>query len=67
MTDEKDDEASTLLGRVKRYSGVTSGLAGVASRGAARWLGGRDVLGADNARDIARMLGGLRGYYRRVW
>ena len=61
MADEKDDEASTLIGRVKRYSGVTTGLAGVAMRGAGRWLGGRETFGADNARDIARMLGALRG------
>ena len=30
-------------------------------RGAGRWLGGKDVMGIDNARDIVRMLGGLRG------
>lgn len=61
MADGKDDEASTLLGRVKRYSGVTTGFAGLAMRGAGRWLGGKGVMGVDNARDIARLLGGLRG------
>ncbi len=66
MSDENDEEASTLIGRVKRYSGVTTGLAGVAVRGAGRWLGGRGVMGADNARDIARMLGSLRGPLMKV-
>jgi len=61
MADGKDDEASTLIGRIKHYSGVTTGLAGVAIRGTGRWLGGKDVMGIDNARDIVRMLGGLRG------
>jgi predicted unusual protein kinase regulating ubiquinone biosynthesis (AarF/ABC1/UbiB family) len=61
MANDKDDEASTLLGRVKRYTGVSTGVAGVAARGLARWLGGQEPLSAANARDLARMLSGLRG------
>ncbi len=61
MADGKDDEANSVIGRVKRYSGVTAGVAGVAVRGAGRWLGGKGVMGIDNARDVVRMLGGLRG------
>ncbi len=61
MAASKDNEGNTLIGRVKRYSGVTAGAAGVAMRGAGRWLGGKGVMGIDNARDAVRMLGGLRG------
>jgi len=43
-------------GAREAYSGVTRGLPGSrCARGA--WLGGRDVLGADNAARHARMLG----------
>src|SRR5262245_23219073 len=51
---DNEDEASTLLGRARRYAGVTSGIAGVALRGAGRWLGGGDPFGEGNARDLAR-------------
>lgn len=67
MPDPDDSsEESTLLGRVKRYSGVTTGLAGVALRGVGRWLGGSGALSEGNARDLARMLGGLRGPLMKV-
>lgn len=66
MVDEKDSESSTLLGRLKRYSGVSGGLAGVALRGAGRWIGGSGPLDAANARDLARMLGALRGPLMKV-
>ena len=58
---DNDDEANSLLGRAKRYAGVTSGVAGVAMRGVGRWIGGQRALGEGNARDLARVLGGLRG------
>src|SRR5262245_41605219 len=61
MVDEKDSESSSLLGRLKRYSGVTGGLTGVALRGAGRWLGGKGPFDTANARDIAAALGALRG------
>lgn len=63
---DKDNEASTFLGRLKRYGGVTTGLAGVAARGAGRWLGGKGLLDESNARDLARMLGALRGPLMKV-
>jgi len=61
MVDEKDSESSTLLGRLKRYSGVSGGLAGLALKGAGRWIGGTGPLDVANARDLARLLGALRG------
>jgi predicted unusual protein kinase regulating ubiquinone biosynthesis (AarF/ABC1/UbiB family) len=61
MADAGDDEKSTLLGRMWRYAGVGGGVAGVAARGAARWLGGKGPLDPGNARDMARMLSALRG------
>jgi len=57
----EDDEANTLAGRVKRYAGVSAGLAGVAVRGAGRWIAGGGAMGEGNARDIVRTLGSLRG------
>lgn len=63
---DKDDEASNLISRAKRYAGVSSGLAGVAARGVGRWLGGKGLLDAGNARDAARVLGGLHGPLMKV-
>ena len=57
MVDENDNESSTLLRRLRRYSGVTGGLAGIALRGAGRLIGGRGPLDTANARDIARVMG----------
>ena len=56
-----DDEGSTLFGRLKRYGGVAGGAAGVAARGVGRWLTGVNLADPRNARDLARMLGSLRG------
>ena len=56
-----DDEASSVLNRLKRYVGVATGVTGVALRGAGRWIGGKGPLDTGNAADLARMLGGLRG------
>lgn len=55
------NEGSTLVGRVKRYSSVASGLAGVALRGVGRWASGTGPFDVRNAEDIARLLGSLRG------
>lgn len=61
-----DDEASNVFDRLKRYAGVTTGVAGVALRGAGRWLGGRNPLDVANAADLARVLGSLRGPLMKV-
>jgi len=61
-----DDEASKAFRRLKRYSGVTTGIAGVALRSAGRWLGGKGAFDSSNAADLARMLGGLRGPLMKV-
>jgi predicted unusual protein kinase regulating ubiquinone biosynthesis (AarF/ABC1/UbiB family) len=56
-----DDEASSVLNRLRRYAGVATGVTGVALRGAGRWIGGKGPFDIGNAADLARMLGGLRG------
>jgi len=61
-----DDEASSVLNRLNRYAGVATGVAGVAMRGAGRWIGGRGPLDTGNAADLARMLGGMRGPLMKV-
>lgn len=61
-----DDEASKVLSRLGRYAGVATGVAGVALRGAGRWIGGTGPLDTRNAMDLARMLGGLRGPLMKV-
>ncbi len=61
-----DDEASSVSGRAKRYSGVVAGLGGVALRGAARWIGGTAPFDVRNAQDLARMLGAMRGPLMKV-
>lgn len=52
--------------RIGRFARVSSGLAGVAARGAARSLGGTRAVSAQNAADLTRVLGNLRGPVMKV-
>ena len=52
--------------RIARYARVSGGLAGVAARGAARSLGGTKAISAQNAADLTRVLGNLRGPVMKV-
>ncbi|MGN6514503.1 MAG: ABC1 kinase family protein [Rhizomicrobium sp.] len=47
--------------RITRFARVSGGLAGVAARGAARSFGGTKAISAQNAADLTRVLGNLRG------
>ena len=52
--------------RLSRFARVSAGLSGVAARGAGRALAGGRVLSADNAADLTRVLGTLRGPVMKV-
>ncbi len=52
--------------RITRFARVSSGLAGVAARGAARSLSGTKAISAQNAADLTRVLGNLRGPVMKV-
>jgi predicted unusual protein kinase regulating ubiquinone biosynthesis (AarF/ABC1/UbiB family) len=52
--------------RITRFARVSGGLAGVAARGAARSLGGTRAVSAQNAADLTRVLGNLRGPVMKV-
>ncbi|HEY2034078.1 MAG TPA: AarF/ABC1/UbiB kinase family protein [Rhizomicrobium sp.] len=52
--------------RITRFARVSGGLAGVAARGAARSLGGTKAISAQNAADLTRVLGTLRGPVMKV-
>jgi predicted unusual protein kinase regulating ubiquinone biosynthesis (AarF/ABC1/UbiB family) len=55
-----------LARRLSRFARVSAGLSGVAARGAGRALAGGSVLSADNAADLTRVLGALRGPVMKV-
>ncbi|MGN6517287.1 MAG: ABC1 kinase family protein, partial [Rhizomicrobium sp.] len=52
--------------RISRFARVSSGLAGVAARGAARSFNGTRAISAQNAADLTRVLGNLRGPVMKV-
>src|SRR5690348_9521030 len=52
--------------RITRFARVSGGLAGVAARGAARSFGGTKAISAQNAADLTRVLGNLRGPVMKV-
>jgi len=62
---EKDHEDG-LGRRLGRFARVSAGLSGVAARGAGRALAGGRMLSAENAADLTRVLGTLRGPVMKV-
>jgi predicted unusual protein kinase regulating ubiquinone biosynthesis (AarF/ABC1/UbiB family) len=60
------DNEDGLGRRISRFARVSSGLAGVAARGAARSLTGTKVISARNAIDLTKVLGNLRGPVMKV-
>src|ERR687893_1122576 len=66
MASEKDDEANRLSGRLARYARVGSGVGGLAARMIGSRALGRDVDRREQAAELARMLGGLKGPIMKV-
>lgn len=62
----RDDEANRLSGRIGRYARVGTGMSGVAARMAAGRLMGREFASQENAAELARALGGLKGPIMKV-
>jgi len=60
------DREDSFGRQVGRFARVSAGLAGVAARGAVRSLGGTGLLSAENANDLTRVLGNLRGPVMKV-
>jgi len=60
------DREDSFGRQVGRFARVSAGLAGVAARGAVRSLGGTGFLSAENANDLTRVLGNLRGPVMKV-
>jgi predicted unusual protein kinase regulating ubiquinone biosynthesis (AarF/ABC1/UbiB family) len=63
MTDRREDSAAR---RIARFARVSGGLAGVAARGAVRSLSGTKTFSAQNAIDLTKVLGNLRGPVMKV-
>ncbi len=61
-----DGDENGIGRRISRFARVSSGLAGVAARGAARSLGGTKAISAQNAIDLTKVLGNLRGPVMKV-
>lgn len=57
----KSEREDGMVRRFARLARVSAGLTGVAARGAGRALGGTRALSAENAADLTRVLGNLRG------
>ncbi|HEY3778997.1 MAG TPA: AarF/ABC1/UbiB kinase family protein [Rhizomicrobium sp.] len=55
-----------VVRRLSRFARVSTGLAGVAARGAGRALGGTRVFSASNATDLTAVLGNLRGPVMKI-
>ncbi len=66
MASEKDDEANRLSGRLARYARVGGGVGGLAARMIGSRALGRDVDRSEQAAELARMLGGLKGPIMKV-
>jgi len=66
MASEKDDEANRFSGRLARYARVGSGVGGLAARMIGSRALGRDVDRSEQAAELARMLGGLKGPIMKV-
>lgn len=56
-----DAERNRLTGRLGRYANVGASMSGVAVQAGIRRLQGKDMLSADNAADLAKALGNLKG------
>jgi predicted unusual protein kinase regulating ubiquinone biosynthesis (AarF/ABC1/UbiB family) len=63
---EEDDEKSTLGGRVKRYARVGAAMGGVAAKAAGGRMLGLPADTLDQAGDLKRALGGLKGPLMKV-
>lgn len=63
MSEDREDGIGR---RVARFARVSTGLTGVAARGAARALTGTNVISTKNAADLTRVLGNLRGPVMKV-
>ena len=66
MASAGDDEGNRFSGRLARYARVGSGVGGFAARVIGSRALGRDVDPADQAADLARMLGGLKGPLMKI-
>lgn len=62
----ENDREDGLGRRLSRFARVSAGLSGVAARGAGRALAGGRMVSADNAADLTRVLGALRGPVMKV-
>jgi predicted unusual protein kinase regulating ubiquinone biosynthesis (AarF/ABC1/UbiB family) len=60
------DRENGFAQRLTRFARVSAGLTGVAARGAGRALAGTRVVSANNAADLAAVLGNLRGPVMKV-
>ena len=66
MPGGNDDEANRLSGRLARYARVGSGVGGLAVRMIGSRALGRESDRGEQAADLARMLGGLKGPIMKV-
>ncbi len=66
MSTPPDDEANRLSGRLARYARVGTGVGGMAARIIGTRALGRSVDRGDQAAELARMLGGLKGPIMKV-
>ncbi|SEP58781.1 Predicted unusual protein kinase regulating ubiquinone biosynthesis, AarF/ABC1/UbiB family [Faunimonas pinastri] len=66
MATDRDDEANRLTGRIARYARVGTGVGGVAARMIGAKAFGREIDKGNNAAELARALGGLKGPIMKV-
>jgi predicted unusual protein kinase regulating ubiquinone biosynthesis (AarF/ABC1/UbiB family) len=66
MAPIRDEEANRLSGRLARYARVGTGVGGLAAKMIGSRALGREVDRADQAAELARMLGGLKGPIMKV-